>query len=379
MNRQALQAVLDDAVAAGDVAGVVAVVTDARQTLVYGSAGVTSVGGSLSLDTQTLFWLASMTKPVTSLAAMQLVERGALALEMDMGALLPEMKNPMVLEDGRLRPATRSITLRHLLTHTSGYSYPFLSKPFMEFIAAQDPATLPMPNTRAALAAPLMFEPGERWEYGLSTDWLGLAVEAASGERLDAYFQRHIFAPLGMADTGFTPRAALRARQAELHQRQADGRLQPMGPFKPFAEHFCSGGAGLFSTLEDYQKFLRVFLNAGAGIIAPQTLVEMTCNQIGPLRAGHLPSTDPAMIAAMDVNPGQENKWGLGFIIYPQTGPFGRSAGSYGWSGLANTYFWVDPVVNIAAVILMQTLPAGDIGAMKTYESFERAVYAAPQ
>jgi CubicO group peptidase (beta-lactamase class C family) len=370
MNKQLIQQILNNALARGEAPGIAAAVTGPSGTLLEAFAGP-------NINRDTLFWIASMTKPVTSVAAMQLVENGTLTLDSEMGDLLPELKNPQILENNTLRPATRKITLRHLLTHTAGYAYPFMNPAFAAFIAQQDPKTLPEIGTRAALNAPLMFEPGTAWEYGFSTDWLGLAVEAASGLTLDKYFQTHIFAPLGMEDTTFTPTPAQIARQAPLHQRLPDDTLRPKGPAKPFAQHFCSGGGGLFSTLADYQKFLRIFL-APSPILSPASIAAMSTNQIGPLTAGYMGSADPAQ-PGINVNPGQDNKFGLGFLIYPGKGPFGRSPGSLTWSGLPNTYFWIDPEINLAAIILMQILPAGDTGAIKTYSRFEKAVYAAPQ
>lgn len=363
--------------ASGAVAGVAAAVTGGAETLFEGTAGVTSLGGDQAVDARTLFWIASMTKPVTSVAAMQLVEAGKLSLDAPIGALLPELAHPRILEDGRLRPAAQKITLRHLLTHTAGFSYPFASADYAAYIAAQPAA--PAVGTRAALNLPLLFEPGERWEYGFSTDWVGLAVEAASGMTLDAYFETHIFAPLEMRDTCFLPNAEQMSRLAATHQRQADGSLLAKPPAPPRATDIFSGGGGLYSTLTDYQKFLRIFLNEGAGILAPETVAEMSRNQIGALRAGYIPSANPALFTAADVNPGMASQWGLGFLIYPKTGRFGRNAGSFSWSGMANTYFWIDPAASQAAVILMQILPSGDAGALKTLLGFERSIYAAPR
>jgi methyl acetate hydrolase len=264
-----------------------------------------------------------------------------------------------------------------LLTHTAGFSYPFSSAEYAAYIAAL-PAP-PVMGTRAALNMPLLFEPGERWEYGFNTDWVGLAVEAASGETLDAFFQRHIFGPLGMEDTVFLPDEGQQGRRAAIHQRQEDGSLAASPPKPPQRPEIFSGGGGLFSTLNDYQKFLRMFLASGAGIISPETVAEMSRNQIGGLRAGYLASVDPAFTNSVDVAPGIDAKWGLGFLIQPVPGPLGRHAGSLSWAGAANTYFWIDPAADLAAVILMQILPAGDAGAVKTFGWFEKAVYAAPQ
>jgi CubicO group peptidase (beta-lactamase class C family) len=375
LNQADIQSVLEGAVAAGAAAGVTAAVTGPQGTLLTVSAGVTAAGGAQPVGPDTLFWIASMTKPITSVAAMQLVEQGRLELDMPIGALLPELQQSRILEGGKFRPATRQITLRQLLTHTSGYSYAFASKEYADYIAAHP--ELPHPSTRAGLDAPLLFEPGERWEYGISTDWVGLAVEAVSGERLDAYFNNHILAPLGMNDTSFLPDAAQQTRLAALHHRQKDGTLTMKPPAPLVLPEVLSGGGGLYSTLNDYLKFMRIWLNGGAGILSPETVAEMTRNQIGSLRAGYIPSANPALFLGADVNPGMESKWGLGFLIYPQDGRFGRHAGSFGWAGMANTYFWIDPKAGLGAVMMTQILPSGDLQALKTLVGFERAVYAA--
>ena len=375
MNEAAIQNVLDEAVASGAVAGMTVAVTNAEHTTLQASAGVSALGGTQAVGPDTVFWIASMTKPITSVAAMQLVEQGRLALDAPIEDVLPELKNRQIVEGGKFRPAKQKITLRHLLTHTAGFSYFFASTEYAALIASTP--NPPAPGTKAALMAPLLFEPGERWEYGISTDWVGLAVEAVSGERLDAYFNNHILAPLGMNDTSFLPDAAQQTRLAALHHRQKDGTLTMKPPAPLVLPEVLSGGGGLYSTLNDYLKFMRIWLNGGAGILSPETVAEMTRNQIGSLRAGYIPSANPALFLGADVNPGMESKWGLGFLIYPQDGRFGRHAGSFGWAGMANTYFWIDPKAGLGAVMMTQILPSGDLQALKTLVGFERAVYAA--
>jgi methyl acetate hydrolase len=376
MDQAALTTVLQGAVSRGDAAGVAAAVTDARGTVWEGCAGVTSLGGGAPVTPHTLFWIASMTKPVTSLAAMQLVEQGRLTLDAPIGALLPELASPQILQaDGTTRPATTPLTLRHLLTHTSGFSYAFASAAYVAYIEAHKvPAS---PGLLASLNMPLLFEPGARWEYGISTDWVGRAVEAASGQSLDAYFAEHIFAPLGMTETVFAPDAAQSARRTATHQRQADGTLLALPIIPPRRPEFWSGGGGLFSTLADYQTFMRAFLNDGAGLLRPETMAEMTANQIGSMQAGMIPSANPALITGARLAEGQDTGWSLGFQVYRQPGPYGRHAGTISWAGLPNTYFWIDPAAGLAAVILMQTLPAGDLPSLKLYAAFERTIYQA--
>jgi methyl acetate hydrolase len=376
MNGAEIQAVLDRAVAAGDVAGVAAAVIGPEGPRCTAVAGVTAAGGSRPVTEHSVFWIASMTKPVASVAAMQLVEQGKLALDAPIGDLLPALANPQILEAGRLRPARRKITLRHLLTHTAGFSYSFTRAEYAAYVAANN---IPPAGTLGALNMPLLFEPGDRWEYGINTDWVGLAVEAASGLKLDAYFENHIFAPLNMNDTSFLPNEEQHGRRVSMHQREADGSLTPR-PLSPVTTpEFWSAGSGLYSTLADYQKFLRALLNEGAGLLRPETMAEMLRNQVGDLRAGYLPSANPALHTGADTTPGVKCGWGLGFMLYPEPKAGGRGAGSASWAGLANTHFWVDPVAGLAGMILMQVLPFCDDRVLKTYGSFEQAVYVAPQ
>ncbi len=376
MNGPEIQTILDRAFAAGDVAGVAAAVVGPEGVKFQAVSGTTAAGGTTPVTERTMFWVASMTKPVASVAAMQLVEQGKLSLDAPIGELLPALANPQILENGKLRPAARKITLRHLLTHTAGFAYAFTRAEYAAYIAANN---IPPAGTLGALNMPLLFEPGERWEYGINTDWVGLAVEAASGLKLDAYFQKHIFAPLGMDDTTFLPNEEQTARRVARHQREADGSLTAQPPAPLSAPEFFSAGSGLYSTLADYPKFLRALLNGGAGILRPETLAEMFRNQIGGLRAGYLPSANPALNTGTDTTPGVTCGWGLGFMIYPENKPGGQRAGSASWAGLANTYFWVDPASQLAGMILMQLLPFCDEKALKTYGGFEQAAYAALQ
>jgi methyl acetate hydrolase len=376
MNGPEIQAVLDRAVAAGDVAGLAAAVIGPEGPRYMAVAGTTEAGGSQPVTENSMFWIASMTKPVASVAAMQLVEQGKLALDAPIGDLLPALAQPQILEDGRLRPARRKITLRHLLTHTAGFSYSFTRAEYGAYVAANN---VPPSGMLGALNMPLLFEPGERWEYGINTDWVGLAVEAASGLKLDTYFQNHIFAPLGMNDTSFLPNEEQHGRRIPMHQREADGSLTPRPLSPAIAPEFWSAGSGLYSTLADYPKFLRALLNGGAGLLRPETMAEMLRNQVGDLRAGYLPSANPALHTGTDAAPDVTCGWGLGFMIYPEQKAGGRQAGSVSWAGLANTHFWVDPAAGLAGIILMQLLPFCDERVLKTYGSFEQAVYAAPQ
>ncbi len=371
-------------VAAAGVPGAVAMIADHGGVRFAEAAGVAdpATGRVMALDT--LFQIASMTKAMTSVAAMQLVERGRLALDAPLGDLLPDLADPMVIDgfDGdaaRLRPAKRPITLRHLLTHTSGFGYDFASA---DLLRARGPAGPPTFGLKAALRAPLLFDPGDAWEYGMSTDWAGLAVEAASGQRLDAYLAEHVTGPLGMDDTLFHLDAGRAARLAPLQSRTPDGGFAPFPADiggGPDAE-FLSGGGGLKSSAPDYLRFLRMILGGGsfdgARILAPETVAEMSRNQIGGLRAGRMATTMPLFSHEIDVFPGMDSKWGLGFLINPEAGPHGRTAGSLAWAGIANSYYWVDPASGVCGLVMMQFLPFGDPAAQQVYADVERLAYA---
>lgn len=374
-------AALRHAVEMGDVPGVVARAVSGGDLLYQGAFGTQNLAGpAMALDT--VFRVASMTKLVTSVAAMQLVEQGRLGLDDPVPAIDPALSAPQVLEGfdpsgaPQLRPARTPITLRHLLTHTAGFTYGWCNANMARYLEAGHMPAMST-GTVASLRMPLAFDPGERWAYGINTDWVGRIIEAVSGQALDAYFQDHIFGPLGMVDTGFTTTPDQRARQASVHQRMADGSLQPQPFEKPFTPEFRSGGAGLYSTAGDMLALLEALLPAvnAAPMLRPETVLQMGQNQIGALEAGVITTTDPAHSLDINLFPGASLKWGLGAMLTPQPGPNGRSAGSLTWAGIFNTHYWLDPARRIAGVLMTQVLPFGDARAMALYGQFERSVY----
>ena len=382
-----IDAVLRRAAEAGEVPGVVALAAMPGGVVYEGAFGRRDLALGSAMTPDTIFRIASMTKAVTSVAAMQLVEAGKLELDQPIGRVLPELAAPQVLVGfdaagkPRLRPARRPITLRHLLTHTAGFGYEMLNADLIRYIHRTDtPST--STGRLASLHLPLLFDPGERWEYGISIDWVGRAVEAVSGTSLDRYFREHIFAPLGMADTGFALAPEQMSRLAPVHQRRADGSLAPiavdMPPQKP---EFWAGGGGLYSTGGDYLRFVRMVLDqgefAGARLLRPETVAAMAANQTGDLEAGIMRTAMPERTNDFALFPGMRCHWGLGWMITPLPGPFGRSAGSLTWGGIFNSYYWIDPAKQVAGVILSQFLPFADPRALALSGAFERAVYAA--
>jgi len=372
------------AVAAGEVPGVVAVAADARGPIYEGAAGRRDISAADPMTPDSVFWIASMTKAITSVAAMQLVEAGKLALDTPIADVLPELASRQVLEgfdaagQPRLRPPKRPITLRHLLTHTAGLGYDIWNADLGRYMERNGlPGIISCQN--AALETPLTFDPGEKWQYGINIDFVGRAVETASGESLDAYFRKHIFDPLEMNATGFTLTPAQRARLARMHARNPEGGLVPIDFEVPQQPEFFMGGGGLYGSGPDYLKFTRMLLNGGAldgaRILQPETVTLMAQNHIGDLEAGVMPTALPASSNDVNFFPGMSQKWGLGFLINTEDSPHGRKAGSLAWAGLGNTYFWIDRQSGITGVILTQILPFADHQVVPLYAAFEKALY----
>jgi CubicO group peptidase (beta-lactamase class C family) len=373
----AIDAVLADAVKRGDVPGVVAMVVNRRGIIYRGAFGVADAASRRPLTVDAIFRIASMTKPITSLAAMQLMEQGSFRLDDRADRYLPELANLQVFDsfdertgDYTLRPAKRPVTIRHLLTHTSGLGYNFTSPIVRDF--------KPRPGEKYA-AGPLLFDPGEDWIYGTNTDWIGRLVESISKTRLESYFGQRIFAPLGMADTFYNLPASRRSRVVPVHRRRATGGFELDAAQPPFRVPRPIGGGGLSSTATDYARLLRMFLNEGslenARIVSPATIRLMSANHIGTVGVRALKTAMPERSSDFTFVEDGRDKWGLGFLIRTSQRSGRRSPGSVSWGGLHNTYFWVDPSRGVAGVILMQLLPFADSKALAVYDEFERAVY----
>ena len=381
-----IDAVLRRAVEAKEVPGVVAIAANDKGVIYEGAFGTRNLAQGAAMTPDTIFRIASMTKAVTSVAAMQLVEQGKLQLDQPIGSVLPELSAPQVLEGfddagaPRLRLAKRPITLRHLLTHTAGFGYEFLNADLIRYVKVSG---TPSGSTGklASLRMPLVFDPGERWEYGINLDWVGRAVEAVSGLPLEVYFRQRIFAPLGMVDTDYVVSSAQQSRLVSVHQRKENGSLEAIEPKDPPWREFWSGGGGLYSTGRDYLMFLQMLMHQGrfngVQLLRPQTVAIMGQNQIGDIRAGVAKTAMPERSNDFDFFPGMACKWGLGYMLTPQPGPNGRSAGSLTWAGIFNTYYWLDPQKRIAGVYLTQILPFADPKALALYGEFESGIYGA--
>ena len=370
---------LREAVERKDVPGIVALVTDRKGVIYQGTFGVADVASGRPLTPDALFRIASMTKAITSAAAMQLIEQGKLALDDPAEKYLPELAKLPVFDsfdaktgDYRLHPTSKPMTVRHVFTHTSGLGYPFTSATLRDF------------KPRAGEnypVGPLLFEPGEKWLYGTSTDVVGRLVEKISGQKLEEYFHQHIFTPLKMNDTSYDVPQDKAQRLVAGQQRDGDrmdGAIvkQSVQPGLTIAQPI--GGGGLASTASDYGRFVRMLLNGGeldgARVLKPETIVLMGQNHIGAVSVPALKSALPRSRDFSFIADGRD-KWGLGFLITADHVPGKRSSGSLSWGGINNTYFWVDPSRGIAGVILMQFQPFADPKALAVYDAFERATY----
>ena len=379
-----IDAALAQAARDGTVLGAVAMAATPEGIVYEGMAGRANIETGAPMRDDTVFWLLSMTKAFTATAAMQLMEHGRMRLDQPAGEILPELASPRILQGfdaaGQpiLRPARQQITVRHLLTHTSGYTYSIWSEALSRY---QQATGMPDISTckNAAFTAPLEFEPGERWQYGTSMDWVGKLVEQVSDQSLEVYFRENIFAPLGMTDSGFLIGSAQKKRLATFANRRPDGSLAP-APFEiPQRPEFFAGGSGAFSTPRDYLAFLQMMLNGGtyrrARVLRSETVALMMANQIGELNAREMRTAQPAFSNSFDQFPGQPHKWGLSFDINTTPGPNGRSTGSISWAGLLNCYFWLDPVAKVTGGLFTQVLPFYDQRIVSLYGAFERGLY----
>jgi methyl acetate hydrolase len=362
---------------------VVAMVATADKTTYTGAFGKRDSASGIDVKPDSIFAIASMTKAITATAAMQLVEQGKIQLHEPVSKYLPELGKLDVLTgfDGAgkpiLRPATKPVTLHHLLTHTSGFAYDTWDENMLKY------NMLHGGPSAAAVAplTPLIFEPGTRWQYGTSMDWAGRLVEAVSGLTLEQYFQSNILQPLGMKDTTFIVPAGKFDRLVSSSRRQPDGSLKEDPRTMPVPPKAFNGGGGLFSTAPDYVLFMQMILKQGRGpnnaqILQPKTVAMMTTNQIGDVSAGKLKTFRPTISSDVDFHPGVTDGFTYGFLINKTAYQGGRSAGSLAWAGVENTFYWIDPRRSLCAVVMMQFFPFVDSQAVGLLGDFEKAVYA---
>jgi CubicO group peptidase (beta-lactamase class C family) len=376
---QNIEQILEKYIVSGDLPCALAGVANADGTLYMGAAGLRSLDDSQAMTTDTIFAIASMTKAITTVATLQLVEQGQIDLDTPITAYLPDLEHLKVLDgfddDGKpmLSSPKTSPTTRQLLTHTSGYVYEIWNANGLQSVASEQIDSL-FAEGGNGMMAPLAFSPGERWEYGIGIDWAGVIVETLSGKSLDVYFQEHIFAPLGMQDSFYKVPEEKAARRAAIHARTEAGLA-----VTPHLGEPVSGGGGLSSTIADYLRFMRALLNQGtldgAKILQPYTVDMMFENHIGDLDVNPGPTQIPDVSNDFDMGFGEPAKWGLGFLLHQAQTQSGRPKGSASWAGLFNSYFWIDRENDLCAVIATQVLPFYDTKAVAMLKEFEAAIY----
>jgi methyl acetate hydrolase len=367
------------------VPGVVAMATDREGNVYEGAFGERGLGKGAEMTTDTVFAIFSCTKAVTGVAVMQLVEEGEISLDHPAREYAPEISDVPVLDgfdaDGepQVRPPSSDITVGQLMLHTAGFGYDFFNEDLVKYGEKKDIPSV-VTATMASLRSALLFDPGERWEYGSNIDWVGKVVESVRGKRLGEVFAERIFEPLGMHDTAFTMTDDMRSRRASMHQRDEDGTLTPLPDFElqqDPEQHM--GGHGLYAPVGDYMKFIRMVLNEGEGkngrVLMPDTVETMGQNGLGDMKIKMLPGAIPTLSNDAEFFPGMPKSWGHTFMINDEDAPTGRPAGELGWAGLANLYYWIDRQNNLGGFWATQIFPFADPVSFEGYLDFEMAVY----
>jgi methyl acetate hydrolase len=383
----ASEAILNKATAGEPrVPGVVALASDRRGNFYESAAGVRRLGEPAPMTVDSVFALFSCSKAITGVAALQLVEEGRLDLDAPAKRYAADIGSLQVLEGFddkgalKLRPPKRDVTTRMLMLHTAGFGYDFFN-PILKRLSLEHGQPDSRLGTKRGLMTPLLFDPGEQWEYGLSIDWCGRVVEGILGERLDTILKERVFDPLGMMDAGFVLSPAMRARRASMHRRDKTGALTPIDFELPENPEVFMGGGALFAAATDYMRFLRMWLNDGAGergrILRPETVAMAARNNLGAMRIKRLPSVNRAVTHDAEFFPGQSKSWGLTFMINDEEAPTGRPASSIGWAGLGNLYYWIDRRNGVAGFWAAQLFPFMDPAALQGFLAFETAVYQA--
>ena len=379
MSSENIDKVLTDALAAQHVPFVVAMSANANGITYSGSAGHAAEGCVASEDT--VFRIFSATKAVGSVAAMILIDRGKMTMDTPVADILSDWNKLKVLDgwDGDtpiLRAPKTTATIRHLATHRSGLEYEFWNADVAKYLEVTDQPPV-LTGTKAGLNYPLMFDPGERWGYGMSIDWLGQVVEAVDGRRIDKFCSEEIFAPLGMSDTVFEP-DAITDRLASVQIRGEDGKFGPFELSPPPNPEVYGMGHCLFSTAPDYLKFLRMILNDGAlngnRLLSETAFAAMLDNQMEGKLFKRMVTVAPPVTADVVLPEGTTHSFAA--VRFEADVPGRRKAGSQSWAGVLNTHYWVDPASDVAGLIFTQSLPFVEEPYMRTYEAFETAVYA---
>ncbi len=384
--KQAADTILANTVGcAGGAPGVVAMVTDRHANVYEGAAGRRSLGGDAPMTTDSVMAIFSTSKAITGTTLMQLVEEGKVSLDDPVKKYVPEIAEIQVLEgfdasgQPKLRAPKRDITINHLMLHTAGFSYEFFSADDLKLRGAQGIPSV-VSSTFASVKTCLLWDPGEKWGYGVNIDWVGKVVEAVRGKRLGDVMQERVFAPLGMNDTSFVMTPSMQSRRAVIHDRAMDGKLTPLPDLVlPQPPEMDMGGHGLYSTVGDYMKFIRMILNDGAGpngrVLKTETVDQMSRNGLGALKSGGWTTSIPSLSNTGEFFPGLPKSWGYTFMINDEATPSGRPAGSLMWAGLANLFYWIDRESGIGGFWGSQILPFQDVSSYPGFVDFETAVY----
>jgi methyl acetate hydrolase len=386
LSKQHLDDVLARATQRADrVPGVVAMITDREGNIYEGAAGERALGHGEPMTLDTTFALFSTTKAITGTAVLQCVEEGLLDLDAPAATYVPDIGELKVLDgfdaggNPVLREPKRDITTRMLLLHTAGFGYDFFNESYNRLSQEHGQPSV-ITCSKAALTTPLLFDPGEKWEYGTNIDWAGQVVESIRGQRLGDVMRERIFEPLEMTDTAFTMSPSMKDRLAPIHQRESDGSLTPLIGFElPAEPEVHMGGHGLHGTVGDYMKFIRMWLNDGAGtsgrVLSSETVAAAVQNGLEGQHVGLLPGVLPTLSNDAEFFPGVPKGWAYSFMTNEEVAPTGRPAGSLAWAGLANLYYWIDRQTGVGGFWATQILPFADAGSINGYLEFETAVY----
>ncbi|PDT72971.1 serine hydrolase domain-containing protein [Bradyrhizobium sp. C9] len=383
----AADAILDRVVTSNPrVPGVVAMVTDRHRNIYEGAAGKRRLDQPADMTTDSVFAIFSTTKAITGTAVLQLVEEGKLDLDAPAKTYAPDLGKLQVIEgfddngEPRLRAPKRDITTRMLMVHSAGLGYDFINHNYNRLAQEKGQPSV-ITASKASLMTPLLFDPGERWEYGTNMDWCGQIVEAIAGRRLGEVFKTRIFEPLGIQDTAFELTDAMRRRLAGIHARNADGSLTPMDFELPPNPEIHMGGHGLYGTIGDYMRFIRMWLNDGAGehgrVLKAETVRMAEKNHLGNNKVTAITGVITSLANDAEFFPGQSKSWALSFMINDEQAPTGRPAGALGWAGLANLFYWIDRQNGFGGFWATQILPFGDPTSFIGYINFETAFYEA--
>lgn len=378
-------AILNETVTNGPgIPGVVAMVTDRNGNIYEGAAGKRRTDKPEAMTTDSSFAIFSTTKAITGTAALQLIEEGRLDLDAPARRYAPDIGKLQVIDgfdakgQPRLRAPKREVTTRMLLLHIGGFGYDFFNENYLR-LATEHGQPSVITSSKASLMTPLLFDPGSKWEYGTNIDWVGQVVEGITDKRLGEVFAERIFKPLGMAGTTFEINDTVRSKLAGVHARNADGSLTPMDFELPASPEIHMGGHGLYSTVGDYMRFIRMWLNDGNGphgrVLKPETVKMAERNHLGDLKVTALPGVIKSLSNDAEFFPGQSKSWSFTFMVNDEEAPTGRPAGALGWAGLANLFYWIDRRNGFGGYWATQILPFGDPASFTGYMRFETAFY----